>query len=112
MFDLITGDARHLPRHQALPIAISTLSAAFRTFRRPPPPPPPARRAPVLIGGQITQPKLLHRVDPVIRRSPRAPASRPPVILEALVAEEGHVAVRPERVVLTVVLTFRLEQGR
>jgi protein TonB len=105
----------------------------------PPPPPPPAPRAPVRVGGVIKQPTLLHRVEPVYPPLAAAAAIQGTVILEALVDEQGFVqdvkvlrsigvldrsaidAVkqwryspvilngRPEKFILTVVLTFRLE---
>jgi protein TonB len=60
----------------------------------PPPPPPPAPTAtkePVRIGGQIQQPTLLRRVEPVY--PPMAVNARVQgiVILEAIVDEEGRV---------------------
>jgi protein TonB len=105
----------------------------------PPPPPPPAPRAPVRVGGVIKQPTLLHRVEPVYPPLAVAAAIQGTVILEALVDEQGTVqdvkvlrsigvldraaidAVRqwryspvilngrPERFILTVVLTFHLD---
>ena len=105
----------------------------------PPPPPPPAPRAPLRVGGVIRQPTLLHRVEPVYPPLAAAAAIQGTVILEALVDEQGVVqdvkvlrsmgvldrpaieAVkqwrsspvilngRPEKFILTVVLTFTLE---
>ena len=57
----------------------------------PPPPPPPAPRVPVRIGGQITQPALIKRVEP--EYPPLAVKARIQgvVILEATVGEDGNV---------------------
>ena len=104
------------------------------------PPPPPAPRVPVRIGGQILQPALVHRVEPVYPAVAVAAHVEGTIILEAVVDEEGRVenlrvlrsikllddaameAVRqwryrplllndrPSSFVLTVVLTFSLEQ--
>lgn len=59
----------------------------------PPPPPPPAPpRGPVRVGGQIREPTLLHRVEPIY--PPVAVHARltGTVILEALVDAQGNVA--------------------
>src|SRR5688572_16717229 len=59
----------------------------------PPPPPPPAEpRAPVRVGGQIQAPTLLHRVEPVYPVLAVHANIRGTVILEAIVAADGHVA--------------------
>lgn len=106
----------------------------------PPPPPPPAPRVPVRIGGQILQPALVHRVEPTYPAIAVAAHVEGTVIIEAIVDEQGRVenvrvlrsvklldnaameAVkewryrplllndRPSPFVLTVVLTFALEQ--
>jgi len=60
----------------------------------PPPPPPPAApapRAPVRIGGQITAPQLVKRVDPVYPPLAVKARIQGVVILEATVGEEGDV---------------------
>jgi len=105
----------------------------------PPPAPPPPPRGPVRVGGEIKPPKLLYRVEPVYPPLAVAAVIQGTVILEALVDEEGVVrdvkvlrsmsvldraaidAVkqwryspvilngRPEKFLLTVVLTFSLE---
>jgi protein TonB len=105
----------------------------------PPPPPPPVRRGPVRIGGQIKEPSLVHRVEPEYPALALARQMEGVVILEAIVDEEGRVdsvrvlrspgvfdkaaldAVRqwryspvmlngrPEKFILTVVVSFRLE---
>ena len=106
----------------------------------PPPPPQPVRRDPVRIGGQIKQPALLRRVEPMYPAMAVQAHLEGVVILEAIVDREGLVeevkvlrsagalldhaalaAVRqwqyspvllngiPERFVLTVVLSFNLE---
>jgi len=104
------------------------------------PPPPPAPRVPVRVGGQILPPALVHRVEPVYPAVAVAAHVEGTIILEAVVDEEGRVenirvlrsiklldnaameAVRqwryrplllndrPSPFVLTVVLTFSLEQ--
>lgn len=104
----------------------------------PPPPPLPEPRKPLRIGGEIREPALVHRVDPVYPPAATAMGLEGTVILEALVDEEGRVtdvrvlrsygvfdkaaldAVRqwryspvllngrPERFLLTVVVSFRL----
>lgn len=105
----------------------------------PPPPPPPAPSGPVRVGGQIKEPALIYRVDPVYPGVAISAALEGTVILEAIVDQEGRVesvrvlrsvsvldraavdAVRqwryspvilngkPERFILTVAVTFRLE---
>jgi protein TonB len=57
----------------------------------PPPPPPPARRAPVRIGGNISQPALLHRVNPTYPEIAIQAHVQGTVILEAVVDEDGRV---------------------
>lgn len=106
----------------------------------PPPPPPPvpsAPRKPLRVGGEIKEPALVSRVEPVYPPAASAMGLEGTVILEALVDEEGRVtdvrvlrsngvfdraaldAVhqwryspvllngRPEKFVLTVVVSFR-----
>lgn len=105
----------------------------------PPPPPPPVRRGPIRIGGRIKEPALIHRVEPEYPALALMRQMQGVVILEAIVDEEGRVesvrvlrspgvfdwaalkAVRqwryspvllngrPEKFVLTVVVSFRLE---
>lgn len=105
----------------------------------PPPPPPPAPRGPVRVGGEIKAPALLYRVEPVYPAMALAANMSGTVILEATVDRDGSVqdvrvvskqspfdraalmAVnqwrysplllngKPERFILTVVLTFRLD---
>ena len=105
----------------------------------PPPPPPPVARGPVRVGGEIKAPALQYRVEPVYPPMALAANLQGTVILEATVDQDGSVqdvrvvskpgafdkaamtAVsqwrysplllngRPERFILTVVLTFRLE---
>lgn len=58
----------------------------------PPPPPPPAPRTPVRIGGQIKQPQLLKRVEPVYPALAVKARVQGIVILEATVSEDGTVA--------------------
>ena len=60
----------------------------------PPPPPPlpaPAPKAPVRIGGQVTAPALLHRVEPVYPDVAAFAHLSGMVILEAVVDTEGCV---------------------
>ena len=106
----------------------------------PPPPPPAAPRAPVRVGGQIKEPTLIHRVDPEYPLLAQASQIEGVVILEAIVDREGRIeslkvlrsapvfdkaalaAVRqwryspvilngrPERFILTVVVSFNLEK--
>jgi protein TonB len=59
----------------------------------PPPPPPPvsAPRVPVRIGGQITQPALLKRVEPEYPPLAVKAHIQGVVILEATVGEDGNV---------------------
>ena len=52
----------------------------------PPPPPAPTRRAPVRIGGQITLPQLVKRVDPVFTLFAVKARMQGVVILEATVS--------------------------
>jgi protein TonB len=108
----------------------------------PPPPPVPERKAPVRIGvgGQIKEPALLSRVDPVYPLLAIVQQLEGVVVLEAIVDEEGRVenlrvlrspgvferaaveAVRqwryspvilngrPEKFILTVTVSFRLDK--
>jgi periplasmic protein TonB len=57
----------------------------------PPPPPPPTSRTPVRIGGQITAPALVHRVEPTYPDIAVAAQVTGMVILEAVVNTEGCV---------------------
>jgi protein TonB len=105
----------------------------------PPPPPPPRPTGPVRVGGEIKDPALVHRVEPVYPALAVRAGIEGIVILEATVDREGRVedlkvlrshplleqaaidAVRqwryspvllngkPERFILTVVVTFRLQ---
>ena len=106
----------------------------------PPPPPPPPPRGPVRVGGQIKEPTLIHRVDPEYPMLAQVSQIEGVVILEAIVDQEGRVeslkvlrsapvferaaleAVRqwryspvilngrPEKFILTVVVSFHLEK--
>ena len=58
----------------------------------PPPPPAPVARAPVRVGGQITAPALVRRVEPVYPSLAISAKVRGVVILEALVDKDGGVA--------------------
>jgi protein TonB len=58
----------------------------------PPPPPPPAPRGPVRIGGQLSAPALVQRVDPEYPELARAAQMQGIVILEAVVGEDGDVS--------------------
>lgn len=111
----------------------------------PPPPPPPAPaqpKGPVRIGGEVSQPALLKRVDPVYPEMAVAAQVEGVVILEAVVDREGRVedvqvlrslplldnaakeAVRQwrysplllngkaERFILTVTVSFRLKRDK
>ena len=105
----------------------------------PPPPPPPAPRGPIRIGGQIKEPALIYRVEPVYPGVAVSANIEGTVILEAIVDEEGRVETvkvlrslsvldkpaidavkqwryspvllngKPEKFILTVAITFRLE---
>ena len=57
----------------------------------PPPPPPPVKRGPVRIGGQISQPQLLHRVEPDYPSFAVKARLQGVVILEAIVDDNGNV---------------------
>ena len=57
----------------------------------PPPPPAPAPRAPVRVGGEITAPRLSHRVDPVYPLLAQRALVQGVVIVEATVDREGRV---------------------
>jgi len=104
----------------------------------PPPPAPPVERAPVRIGGELTAPALLERVEPDYPPLAVRAQVKGVVILEAVVARDGSIedvrvlrsiplldsaavaAVRkwrysplllngkPERFVLTVTVSFSL----
>lgn len=57
----------------------------------PPPPPPPVRNEPVRIGGQVSAPALLKRVEPVYPAIAQMAAIDGIVILDAIVDEHGRV---------------------
>ena len=107
----------------------------------PPPPPPPVPRGPIRIGGQIKEPALVYRVEPVYPGVAVSANIEGTVILEAIVDEEGRVETvkvlrslsvldkpaieavkqwryspvllngKPEKFILTVAITFRLESA-
>jgi protein TonB len=58
----------------------------------PPPPAPPARRDPVRVGGQIKEPQLVQRVEPVYHPLAVRANIQGTVILEAIVDKDGRVA--------------------
>jgi protein TonB len=58
----------------------------------PPPPPAPVRRDPVRVGGQIKEPTLVRRVEPIYPPLAVRANVRGTVILEATVDAEGRVA--------------------
>lgn len=57
----------------------------------PPPPPPPVRDTPVRIGGQIQQPALVKRIEPIYPPLAVTAHVEGVVILEAIVGRNGHV---------------------
>jgi len=57
----------------------------------PPPPPPPVSREPVRIGGQVSAPALLKRVEPVYPAIAQLAAIDGIVILDAIVDEHGRI---------------------
>jgi protein TonB len=57
----------------------------------PPPPPPPVRRDPVRVGGQVKQPALVRRVEPVYPSMAVHAHIEGMVILEAIVDRDGTV---------------------
>ena len=57
----------------------------------PPPPPPPPDATPVRIGGQLSQPALLVRVEPEYPRVARGAHVQGTVILETIVDVDGRV---------------------
>jgi len=61
------------------------------TVAPPPPPPPPQKRAPVRVGGQITTPALLKRVEPEYPDIAAQAQLTGIVILEATVGTDGCV---------------------
>ena len=109
----------------------------------PPPAPAPLPKGPLRVGGQISAPELLHRVEPVYPGVAVAARVQGVAILETIVDEEGRVtdvrilrsahalldgaavaAVRqwrykpvvlngvPVKFILTVTLSFRLEEKK
>jgi protein TonB len=65
-------------------------------FENAPPPPPPARVEPVRVGGAISTPRLLHRVEPDYPEIAVRALIEGLVILEATV--DTHGAVKDARV--------------
>ena len=57
----------------------------------PPPPPPPVSREPVRIGGQVSAPALVKRVEPVYPSIAQLAAIDGIVILDAIVDEHGRI---------------------
>ena len=57
----------------------------------PPPPPPPVPQGPVRIGGQLSAPALVKRVEPVYPAIAQAAAIDGIVILDAIVDEHGRI---------------------
>ena len=80
----------------------------------PPPQPPPASRTPVRIGGQVTAPALVHRVEPTYPGIAVAAQLSGMVILEAVVDTEGCVesvkVLRPVNPVLDRAAVEALKQ--
>ncbi len=58
----------------------------------PPPPPAPARTEPVRVGGQIKEPQLVRRIEPVYHPLAVRANITGTVILEAIVDRDGRVA--------------------
>ncbi len=117
MFELITGEAKHTPRNQSLPILVSTaahvavlglviavpllyvtenlpeIPTTMAFVAAPPtPPPPPAPPGPVRIGGQVQAPALVRRVEPFYPPLAAAAHIQGVVILESIIDEEGAVS--------------------
>jgi TonB family protein len=67
-------------------IGVAPLVAAAQD----PPPPPP--KAPVRVGGDIKEPKLLTRVEPVYPAEAKANGIQGVVILEVTIAKDGSIA--------------------
>jgi len=108
----------------------------------PGPPPPEPPRAPIRVGGKLQAPTLIHQVSPVYPSVATAAGVEGTVILEAIIDEEGRVedlkvlrssgvldraaleAVRqwryeplllngrPEKFILTVVVSFSLSDAK
>jgi protein TonB len=57
----------------------------------PPPPPPPVPQGPVRIGGQVSAPALLKRVEPIYPAIAQAASIDGVVILDAIVDEHGRI---------------------
>ena len=57
----------------------------------PPPPPPPASHEPVRIGGQVSAPALIKRVEPIYPGIAQSAAIDGVVIIDAIVDERGRV---------------------
>lgn len=120
---------------------VGGIVGGLETLMPPPPPPPPAPRGPVRVGGRIKEPALIYRVEPVYPGVAVSANIEGTVILEAIVDQEGRVesvrvlrsvsvldraaveAVKqwryspvilngiPEKFILTVAVTFRLEES-
>ena len=91
---VIVGVVIMLPLLQAtsqLPPVVPTIMAFIAEESATPPPPAPVARAPVRIGGQITAPALLKRVEPTYPEVAAIAHITGIVILEAVVDTEGCV---------------------
>jgi len=82
----------------------------------PPPPPPPAPVVPVRVGGQISTPALVHRVEPVYPKIAAEAHVTGMVILEAIVGTDGCVesvkVLRSRHVLLDNAAMDALKQWR
>jgi TonB family protein len=57
----------------------------------PPPPPPPVPQGPVRVGGQVSAPALVKRVEPVYPQIAQAASIDGVVILDAIVDQHGRI---------------------
>jgi len=82
----------------------------------PPPTPPPAPVVPVRVGGQISTPALVHRVEPVYPKIAAEAHVTGMVILEAIVGTDGCVesvkVLRSRHVLLDNAAMDALKQWR
>jgi protein TonB len=108
MFDLITGQARHLPRHQGVPIVVSTTAQvlvgalvlavpylyvteqlpeipSMMAFVAAPPPPPPPPPPPAPAPKTAAKPET----PPIKPGQLRAPVEAPPAVAPEPVATSG-----------------------
>ena len=74
-----------------LALAISGVAPLFAAAAPPPNQDPPPKPAPVRVGGNIKEPKLIKKVEPVYPDEAKANGVQGVVIIEAVIATDGSI---------------------